>query len=61
MYLKENNSLYHDIAFHSSEVPNDLPTFADEPIDFTVDCFGKELESINGDERITLDNLAMSL
>ena len=44
IYFNANNPLYHDITIDLSEIPNDLMTFSDGPIDFKVDSSTTELE-----------------
>ena len=42
IYLKANNPSYHDITIDVSEIPSDLISFLDEPIDFSGNTSSEE-------------------
>ena len=57
IYLEANNYLHRDISIDFSEIPNDLITVSDGPINFTVNSSTRESESQDFEEvSSSLDN-----
>ena len=50
IYPKASNPLYHDITIDVSEIPSDLISFSDEPIDFSVNTSSEEPKSQDFEE-----------